>query len=188
MMPCSLRGTVVEALHNPTVGTNIMSEFLVENLLGNMPLVLTNKVFKISIALIFEYSGIVRAISIEIDGTKVHLDFHIYAILDFDLLIDYPFEKLFQEKPSQGSLNKKLGKTAFATPISYLESPIAKQHLTHNPFEEVKFVSPFISPKLSCETKCPLSPSIELKPCPCGHQNVGLNNVRVNIDPTRYIS
>jgi len=45
-MPCSLRGTNIEVLHNPTVGTSIMSEFLVKNLLGNMPLVSTNKLFK----------------------------------------------------------------------------------------------------------------------------------------------
>jgi hypothetical protein len=29
-MPCSLRGIVVEALHNPMVETNITSEFLVQ--------------------------------------------------------------------------------------------------------------------------------------------------------------
>ena len=45
-MPYSLRGTVVDTLHNPTIETNIMSEFLVEALLGKMPLVSTNKVFK----------------------------------------------------------------------------------------------------------------------------------------------
>jgi hypothetical protein len=45
-MPCSLWGTIVEALYNPTVGTNIMSEFLEKNLLSNMPLVPTNKLFK----------------------------------------------------------------------------------------------------------------------------------------------
>jgi hypothetical protein len=39
-MPCSLRGTVVEALHNPTVEANIMFEFLAETLLGKIPLVL----------------------------------------------------------------------------------------------------------------------------------------------------
>jgi len=39
-MPCSLRGTVIEALYNPTVGTSIMSEYLAKNLLDNMPLVL----------------------------------------------------------------------------------------------------------------------------------------------------
>jgi hypothetical protein len=46
-MPCSLRGTVVEALYNPTVGTSIMLELLAKNLLGNMPLVPTNKLLKV---------------------------------------------------------------------------------------------------------------------------------------------
>ena len=45
-MPCSLRGTNIEALQNPTVRTSIMSEFLVKNLLGNIPLIPTNKLFK----------------------------------------------------------------------------------------------------------------------------------------------
>jgi hypothetical protein len=40
----------------------------------------------------------------EIHETKVCLDFHIYAILDFDLLIGYPLEKLFKEKPSHGTI------------------------------------------------------------------------------------
>jgi hypothetical protein len=44
------------------------------------------------------------------------LDFHIYAILDFDLLIGYQLAKLFKEKPSYGSLDEKLGTTTFATP------------------------------------------------------------------------
>jgi len=55
----------------------------------------------------------------EINETKVRLEFHIYAILDFDLLIGYPSEVLFQVKLSHGSLNKELGETAVATPIPY---------------------------------------------------------------------
>ena len=102
-----IKGTSIEALHNPTVGTNIMLEFLAKNLLGNMPLILTNKLFKSPSGLIFECSGIVRDVPIEINGTEIHLDFHIFAILDFELLIGYPLEKLFQEKPSHGSLDKK---------------------------------------------------------------------------------
>jgi hypothetical protein len=113
-MPCSLRGTVIEALHKPTVETNIMSEFLVETLLlGSMPLVSINKLFKSPSGLIFECCGIARAVPINIDKTEVHLDFHIFAILDFDLLIGYPFEKLFQEKLSHGSLNEKFRKNCF---------------------------------------------------------------------------
>jgi hypothetical protein len=33
-MPCSLKGTNLEALHNPIVGTNIMSEFLAKTPFG----------------------------------------------------------------------------------------------------------------------------------------------------------
>jgi hypothetical protein len=127
-IPCSLRGTDVEALYNPTVGASIMSEFLAKNLLGNMLLVPTNKLFKGPLGLIFECCRIARAMPITIDETEVHLDFHIFAILEFELLIGYPFEKLFQEKPSHGSLSEEFGKTTFATPNSHLKNPMAKQH------------------------------------------------------------
>ena len=87
-----------------------MLEFLVEALLGRSPLVLTNKLFRSPSGLIFECCGIVRAMPIEINKTKVRLDFHIYAILEFELLIGHPLDNLFQENPSQGSINEKLGK------------------------------------------------------------------------------
>ena len=103
-----------------------------------------------------------------IDETEVHLDFHIYAILEFDILIGYPLENLIQEKPSHGGLDEKLGTTASTTPIPFPESPKAKQQPNHNPFEEVKFISPFISPKLSYETKRSSSPLLEIKQCPSG--------------------
>jgi len=94
-MPCSLKGTIMEALHNPIVETSIMLEFLVETPLEKMSLVPTNKLFKSPSGLIFECCGIAKAVLITIDKIEVHLDFHIFAILDFDLLIAYPFEKSF---------------------------------------------------------------------------------------------
>jgi hypothetical protein len=42
-----------------------------------------------------------------IDKVEVHLDFHIYRILDFDLLLGNPLERLHLEDSSQGSLGKK---------------------------------------------------------------------------------
>jgi hypothetical protein len=75
-----------------------MSQFLVENLLGNMPLVPTDKLFKSPLGLIFECCGIARSVPMEITETEVFLDFHIYAILDFDLLIGYPLKKTFSRK------------------------------------------------------------------------------------------
>ena len=47
-----------------------------------------------------------------------------------------------------GALMKKLEETAFTTPISYLENPMAKHHPNHDLFEEEKFIFPFVSPKL----------------------------------------
>ena len=97
-MPCSLRGTNLEALHNPAVGTSIMLEFLAKNLLGNMPLILTNKLFKSPSGLIFECSGIVRDVPIEIDKTEVYLDFshlcHPWVWSSHRL----PFRQSFQRK------------------------------------------------------------------------------------------
>jgi hypothetical protein len=109
-MPCSLRGTNIEAMHNPTVGTNIMLEFLMKSLLGNMPLVPMNKHFKSSLGLFFKCYGIARDVPIIINETEVHLDFHIYAILDFDLLIGCPFEMLFMKNLLMGALMKSLGR------------------------------------------------------------------------------
>jgi hypothetical protein len=68
-----------------------------ETLLGNMPLVSTNKLFKSLSGLIFECCGIARVVLVIIDKTKVHLDFHIYAILEFDILIGYPLENLIKK-------------------------------------------------------------------------------------------
>ena len=120
---CLLRGTVIEALHNPTVGTNIKLEFLAETLLGNKPLVPTNKLFKSPLRLIFECYGFARVMPIIIEKIEVFIDFHVFAILEFELLIGHALENLFQEKPSQGSLNEKLGKL-----LSLFQSLTQKVH------------------------------------------------------------
>jgi len=171
-MPCSLRGTNIEALHNPIIRTSIMLEFLVKKLLGNMPLVLTNKLFKSPSGPFFECCGIVRAVPIIIDKIEVFIDFDIFAILEFDLLIGYLLDKLFQEKYPHGSLSEKIGKTASAT---HLEIPMAEHLPNQDPFEEVKFISLFISHRFPCQTEHPSSPSLELKQCPSSHQNVVLD-------------
>jgi hypothetical protein len=110
---CSIRGTALEALHDMTTEACIMSEFLTDTFIGSMPLIPTNRLFKSPSGLIFECRGIARAVPIEIDKIKVQLDFHIYPILNSDLRIGFPLEKLLQEKSSQGSLYNELGKNCF---------------------------------------------------------------------------
>ena len=162
-MLCSLMGTIIEALHNLTVKTSIMSKFLAKNLLGNMPLVSTNKLFKSPSGLIFECCGIAKAMPIIINQTEVHLNYNIYAILDFELLIGYPFEKLVQENPTHGSLNEEFGRT---TSTTHVDVPMAEHHPNNDLFEEVKFVTLSVSP----------SPSLEPKPCPSSHPNIVLDD------------
>ena len=174
-MPCSLRGTNIEALYNPIVGTSIMSEFLAKNFLGNMPLVPTKKLFKSPSRVFLECCGIVRAMPITIDKIEVFIDLHIFAILEFELLIGYPLENLIQEKYPHGSLNEEFGKTASAT---HLEIPMAEHLPNHDPFNEVKFISPFIAHRFSCETERASSPWLKLEPCLSSHQNVVLDSGR----------
>jgi hypothetical protein len=114
-------------------------------------------------------------VPIKINETKVCFDFHIYAIIEFHILIGHPLENLIQEKPSRRGLDEKLGTIASAT---HLEIPMAEHLPNHNLFEEAKFISPFISPKLACETECIPSPLLESKSCPSGHPNVVLDSDR----------
>jgi hypothetical protein len=93
-IPCSLWGTNIEALHNLAIETSIISEFLMKNLLGNMPLVSTNKLFKSPLGLFFECYRITRDVRVIIDKIEVSIDFHIYSILEFDILIGYALKNL----------------------------------------------------------------------------------------------
>ena len=90
-----------------------------------MPLIPINKLFKSPLRLFFECCGIARDVPIIINKIEVSIDFHIYAILEFDILIGYPLENLIQEKPSHGGLDEKLGTIASTTPTPCPESPKA---------------------------------------------------------------
>ena len=114
---------------------------------------------------------------ITIDETEVHLDFHIFAILEFELLIDYPFEKLFQEKSYHGSLDEKLGITASDTSIPHPEIPMAEHYPNNDPFEEVKFLFPLVSSKFAYETEHPSPTSLEPKSCPSSQNLYAMDNL-----------
>jgi len=90
-------------------------------------------------------SGITRDVPITIDKIKVHLDFHVYDILSFDLLLGYPLEKLLA---SHGSLDEMLRENTSATTTPFLENPLAKLLPEQNPLEEMMHTSPFYHPSL----------------------------------------
>ena len=53
---------------------------------------------------------------------------------------------------------------------------MVEHHPNHDLFEEAKFISPFVSSRLSSETECPLPPSLEPEPCSSGYPNIVLEN------------
>ena len=87
-------------------------------------------------------SGVASVVLLTLDKIEVHLDFHIYNILNFDLFLGYPLEKLLA---SHGSLDEMLRENAFATAAPCLENLMAKHFPEQNLLEEMVHTSPFIS-------------------------------------------
>src|SRR6185437_14866538 len=131
---CSIKGKIIEALHDPAAEVCILPECLLDTLVGNRPLTPTDKYFKSPSELYFECRGIARDVPIIIDKIEVCLDFHIYDIIDFDLLLGLPLEKLLA---SHGSLDEKLRETDSATTTPCLENLLAKPLSEQNQLEEI---------------------------------------------------
>ena len=87
-------------------------------------------------------SGDCKGLSITIDKIEMHLDFYIYDILDFDLILGLSLEKLLA---SHGSLDEKLRETGSATATRHQENLLAKPLPEQNLLEEMMYTSPFIS-------------------------------------------
>jgi len=130
-------------------------------------------------------------VPITIDKIELHLDFYIYDILDFDLLLGLPLEKLLA---SHGSLDEKLRETGSATATPHLENLLAKSLPEQNPLKDTMHTSPFISsePVLLgvlesseeydsedslhfCGDERSSSPLIEFEPLPTGLEYVVLD-------------
>src|SRR6185437_15921183 len=118
---CSMKEKIIEALHDLAVEVCILPECLLDTLMGNKPLTPTDKYFKSPSGLYFECWGIARDVPITIDKIEMHLDFYIYDILDFDLILGLPLEKLLA---SHGSLDEKLKETGSAIATPCLENLI----------------------------------------------------------------
>jgi hypothetical protein len=140
-IPCSMRGNIVEALHDPAAEASIISEYLGDILVGKKPLTLIDRYFRSPSGHFFQCRGIVRGVPITIDKIDVRLDFHIYNVLDFDLLPGNPLEKLLDS--SQGSLDEKLREPASAIATSCSENPMAKPLPEQNMLEKMMHVSLF---------------------------------------------
>ena len=87
-----------------------MSTSFAHDLLKDMPLTPTTKLSKSLLGHIPPSLGILYILHIQVKGTMVHLSFYIFHILEFDLLIGQPIERLIQEGQT-GKLKISLEKT-----------------------------------------------------------------------------
>jgi hypothetical protein len=76
------------------MGINIMSSSFAHNLLNDMPLAPTTKLPKSLSGHIVLSLEILCALPILVNGTKVQLNFYIFDVIEFDLLIGQPIERL----------------------------------------------------------------------------------------------
>jgi hypothetical protein len=106
---CQIHRDPFLALYNPVVHINIMSASFAHDLFEYMPLTPTTKLLKSPSGHILPSLGILYVLPIQVKETLVHMSFYIFDIIEFDLLIGQPIERLDQERQT-GKLNFVLGK------------------------------------------------------------------------------
>ena len=119
--------------------------------LGNEPLTPTNKTFRIAPRSRLEGLGILHNVSLCHGNVEIILDFHVFDIQDFDIMLGHPLEKLLIEPLKTGELDLKLGRDTFTIPITRAKNSVADTLPHHELPKEVMSVSPFKSPESSLE-------------------------------------
>ena len=83
--------------------------------------------------------------------TEIALDFHVFEVQDFDILIGHPIEKLFLDVLNLGELQVPLGGKPFTLPIGQAKNSMAESVPQEGPVEEVLAVMPEDDSKPSLE-------------------------------------
>jgi hypothetical protein len=83
-----------EALYNPVVGVNIMSYTFAKEFLKDIPLIPTNKLLKSCSGHIIPSLGVSSALPIVINDFRILLNFYIFDVWDFNVMIGVPIIKL----------------------------------------------------------------------------------------------
>ena len=138
---CSIKGITIEAHFNPSMEVNILLWHLAYTLLGGVILEPSDKLLRsCPHGHILKCRGVAKAVPITIDKVNVHLDLHIFDILDFDLFLGYPIKQIVDA--SQGSLEAKLREITFAATTTCLENQMAMSFPKQNPSEKEIHPSP----------------------------------------------
>ena len=94
--------------------------------LNDNPLLPTSRSLWIGPCSTIEGIGILHDVPVWYDKAEIALDFHVFEVLDFDVLIGQPVEELFQIISSSRILDVTLGGRAFSSPILRLKDSLAE--------------------------------------------------------------
>ena len=95
--------------------------------------------------------GILHDIPVWYDKTELALDFHIFKVQDFDVLIGQPVEKLFQIISSSGTLDVTLGGKVVSLPILRSKDSLAEPMPQEESVDKVQAIFPTETPESSLE-------------------------------------
>ena len=127
----------MDSLYDPAVGAPVMSMNLAFTLIGEEPLVSTEKFLKLPSGELVECCDLAQNVSIVINKVHVLLNFYIFDVEDIDLLIGQPLMR-FIDGFHSGHLKGQIGKNLNLS-IPYVGSINAKIKLNPktDPIEEV---------------------------------------------------
>ena len=131
----------MEALYNPTVEANLMSDEFTLAFLGNMTLTPTYRQLKRPSGSLLNSYGVLKNVLFWHGDVKVHLNFHVFEGLDFDFMIGHPIKAFLEDTLKSGCLNVRIGRESFPIPISRSTNYLVEDPPTIEPIEEVMATS-----------------------------------------------
>jgi len=100
--------------------------------------------------------GILHDIPIWYDKTELALDFHIFEVQDFDILIGHLVEKIFQNISPLGTLDVTLGGKDISLPIFWSKDFMTEPTPQEETVDEVEAILPVETPESSLENDAEL--------------------------------
>nr|XP_025879184.1 uncharacterized protein LOC112937953 [Oryza sativa Japonica Group] len=155
IIPCHLEGNDVGILYSPTVGVNLISESFAFAYLSDKAVTPINKFFKHPNGNIIEGFRIIQDVPICFEDREAVLDFHVFEIQDFDILIGLLIEQLLINTPRLDSLKITLGGNEFSVSFSRARFALNDSLPEIESAEEVTAVPPHESPKSLLEDEVP---------------------------------
>ena len=106
---CLISRTPIDSLYDPAIGAFVMSKNLALTILGEEPLVPTEKFHKLTFGELVESCGLAQNVYVVINKVHVLLNFYIFDVEDIDLLIGHPLMR-FIDGFHSGHLKGQIGK------------------------------------------------------------------------------